>query len=117
MDDLSGYTPGEDVGTFTVTATSGDLSASVEVKVVSESLGDGPLRLPQGTKIRWREEVAPQKWMTFYTRVLSKYGNDEGLKLNVDFEVSAADDVSEQRMQEAKVALRELGLDDNVTME
>jgi hypothetical protein len=55
--------------------------------------------------------------MNFYTRVLSKYANDEGLKLNVDFEVSAADDVSEQRMQEAKVALRELGLDDNVTME
>src|SRR5262249_16380464 len=36
----------------------------------------------------WTGEVPPQKWMNFYTRVLSKFAAARGLKLKLTVEVS-----------------------------
>jgi hypothetical protein len=64
--------------------------------------------------LNWSGEVPPQKWMNFYTKVLSKFASARGLKLTVKVEVSPEGGVSKQKLAETKSALRELGLSDDV---
>ena len=65
--------------------------------------------------IRWTGDVPPQKWMNFYTRVLTKFATTPGLKLTVQFDFSPSEGVSTQSLDETRSALRELGLDDQAT--
>jgi hypothetical protein len=55
--------------------------------------------------------------MTFYTKVLTRFATTKGLKIKIDFEVSQAEGISEQKVEETKVALRELGLGDDVEVQ
>ena len=68
-------------------------------------------------KIAWSGEIAPQKWMNFYTRVLSRFVTGSGLKITVNVEVAPEDGVSKQKADETRTALRELGLNDNLKSE
>jgi hypothetical protein len=52
--------------------------------------------------------------MNFYTKVLAKFATDGDLKLSVTFTVSPKGGLSQQRIEETKALLRELGLDENV---
>ena len=61
-------------------------------------------------KIAWSGEIAPQKWMNFYTKVLSRFVTGSGLRLTVRVEVAPEGGISKQKVDEAKSALRELGL-------
>ncbi len=54
--------------------------------------------------------VPPQKWMNFYTKVLSRFASYPGLTLEVSFRVAPGEEVTEAKIEEAKAALRELGL-------
>jgi hypothetical protein len=65
--------------------------------------------------LAWTGEVPPQKWMNFYTKVLSKFATTKGLKLKLSVEVAPEGGVSKQKLEETKAALRELGLSDNLT--
>ena len=65
----------------------------------------------------WAGEIPPQKWMNFYTKVLAKFANTKGLKIGINFQVTAEQGVSKQKIEETRNALRELGLDDNVTLQ
>lgn len=82
----------------------------------SQPQGGQPLPPSPATvaKLAWKGEVPPQKWMNFYTKVLSKFSTGGGLKLVLSVEVAPADGVSTQKVEETKVALRELGLDDSL---
>ncbi len=62
----------------------------------------------------WTGEVPPQKWMNFYTKVLSKFAAGRGLKLKLIVEVSPEGGVSKQKIEGTKSALRELGLSDDL---
>ena len=42
-------------------------------------------------------EIPPQKWMNFYTKVLSKFAGSKGLALRVEFKVAPDDGVSKQK--------------------
>jgi hypothetical protein len=64
--------------------------------------------------ISWKGEVPPQKWMNFYTKVLSKFSTGSGLKLTLRVDVAPPEGVSTQKVDETKVALRELGLNDEL---
>ena len=64
--------------------------------------------------LTWTGDIPPQKWMNFYTKVLSKFASARGLKLIVKVEVSPEGGVSKQKLDETKSALRELGLNDDV---
>ena len=64
--------------------------------------------------LRWTGEVPTQKWMNFYTKVLSRYATGKGLKLAVSFEVAIEGGVSKQNIEETKTALKELGLKDDL---
>ena len=56
----------------------------------------------------WTGEVPPQKWMKFYTKVLSKFATAKGLKLKLSVEVAPEGGISKQKLEETKAALREL---------
>jgi hypothetical protein len=68
------------------------------------------------TNLKWEGEVPAQKWMTFYNKVLSKYSVGSGLKIRVAIEANSDAGISSQKVDETKVALRELGLDDDLTI-
>jgi hypothetical protein len=72
---------------------------------------------PQGEffpHIQWSGEVPPQKWMNFYTKVVSKFAAGQGVKLSVTFEAAPEGGVTKQKLEEAQSALRELGLDPTI---
>jgi hypothetical protein len=62
----------------------------------------------------WTGNIPSQKWMNFYTKVLSKFAANSGLKLKLTVEVSPEGGVSQQKVEETKAALRELGLGDDI---
>lgn len=62
----------------------------------------------------WIGEVPAQKWMNFYTKVLARFATGSDLKISMKVEVASADGISEQKVEETKVSLRELGLKDDV---
>lgn len=69
---------------------------------------------PAPAGISWVGEIPPQKWMNFYTKVLSKFASARGLKLTLKVEVASDAGVSKQKIEETKSALRELGLNDDL---
>jgi hypothetical protein len=64
--------------------------------------------------IKWLGEVTPQKWMNFYTRVVSRFVSGSGLKVTVQIEVRPSEGLSKTSVEDTKNALRELGLDDQI---
>jgi len=106
-------------GLFIVKAEADGLESIAEVRVALLSKpdgggdgGDDPK--PRSKSIQWQGEVPPQKWMNFYTKVLSRFASSEGLKLKVSFEVPAEGEQGQAKADEARSGLKELGLDDNV---
>jgi hypothetical protein len=69
------------------------------------------------TRVTWQGDVPPQKWMNFYTKLLSKFATQAGLRIGLRVEIAPADGISSQRLDEIKVALRELALPDDVSTE
>ena len=76
-----------------------------------------PLVPANASILRWTGDVPHQKWMNFYTKVLSKFASARGLKLTVTVEASPEGGVSNQKFAETKSALRDLGLNEDVNIE
>ena len=83
---------------------------------VQQSLpGAAPAPAPSRVSgISWSGNVPSQKWMNFYTKVLSRFAATSGLKLTVQVEVIPNDGIAKQTVEDTQNALRELGLDDHV---
>ena len=69
---------------------------------------------PSARVLKWSGAITPQKWMNFYTRVLSKFAANKDLKLTLKVSVSVEGDVSTQKIEETNMALQELGLDGDI---
>ena len=110
--DQTGRYIAESAGTYVVRAVVEGIEASTVVNVVAgaEPLPPPP---PQPRGVRWQGNVPPQKWMNFYTKVLSRFASAPGLKLTVSFEVPPASGVTTAQSEETRTALRELGLEEN----
>ncbi len=67
--------------------------------------------------LRWVGEIAPQKWMNFYTKVLARFAVADGLKLSLTVDVEPKGGVSKAKITEMKVALRELGMSEEIHIE
>ncbi len=118
VDQYGVFLAGQEEGRFVLTATAGAVSGSATVLIARASPHSSPpTQKPHSGTMRWTGEVPPQKWMNFYTRVLSRFAVSKGLKLTLTVEVTQEDGASEQKLEETKVALRELGLNDNVSVE
>jgi hypothetical protein len=76
-----------------------------------------PLTTERVPRLVWSGDVPHQKWMNFYTKVLSKFAAAAGLRLTLRVEVAPSEGISPQKVDETKVALRELGLTDSLDIE
>jgi len=115
------FQAGPDEGKFVVTATAGGVRATANVTVAKAgglppADEEEPPTAKETTGLSWEGKIPPQKWMNFYTKVLSKFTAGKGLTLTVRFELAGEAPIPPQKIEETKVALRELGLDDGVQL-
>jgi len=113
--DEAGKFTGTSAGAFTVTAKLGNIEAIASGRVVNPA---DPTPVPGGggtQMLLWSGEVPTQKWSNLYMKVLTKLANTPGLKLKVSIEAPVDPSQSKTRLDEMRAALRELGLDDQVT--
>jgi hypothetical protein len=110
------FTAGLDEGSFVITATAGSIRGSAQLAVSKAGSMAKPEKRPQPAPgaLRWTGEIPPQKWMNFYTKVLSKFAGGQGLRLTLTVEVAPEGGVSSQKIEETKVALQELGLNSDL---
>ena len=109
--DQEGRFSAEEIGNFRVEARS---DSFVGTATISVQTAPRPPELP-GKGCAWQGTVPPQKWMNFYTKVLSPLvSTTPGLKLQVQFEVPPGDSAIEAKVEAAKAALRDLGLPEDV---
>jgi hypothetical protein len=108
------FTTGDSEGRFAVHATAEGIEAVAEVQVYK----DAPIRapVPHQHVIRWSGEIPPQKRMNFYTKVLTRFVSTKELKIRVSFEVPAEGEQGAAKVSETKTGLKDLGLDDNVSV-
>lgn len=71
-----------------------------------------PVALPK--LLKWSGEITPQKWMNFYSKVLAKFTTSQGLKLTLKVEFTIEGEIAMQKIEETKVALSELGFNNNI---
>src|SRR5262249_54870078 len=111
-----GFLAAQDEGNFLVAATGGDVRGTAGVMVTRPGAPPPPIRPPaqEGTTPSLEGGGSPPEGMDFYTRVLSKFTASKGLTLTVRFELSSGDAIAPQKIEETKVALRELSLHDDV---
>ncbi len=126
IDDRGVLTAGENSGNFTVTVEAAGVQATVRFTIPAKSTRDEdedydpgksdppPPQPPQG--LEWRGSIPPQKWMNFYTQVLSKLVANRELDVDINIGFSAQGDLSPQKLDEIRAALQDLGLDDDVEL-
>jgi len=113
IDDEGRFEAGKKTGVYSVKAIVGALSD--EAKVTVSDIAPPPP--PPGKKtIQWSGTVPPQKWMNLYTRVFSPLVNKANLRLEVSMEAECEGQAAQEQLERIRVALRELGLDENVTL-
>ena len=111
------FAAGNDEGDFAVTAFVDGLTANASIiisKVGKPTIATG--QKADFKKLFWSGAIPSQKWMNFYTKVVSRFASDKGLKITVTVETSP-DAISAQKIEETKVALRELGVNDDIRLE
>jgi hypothetical protein len=100
-------------GICKVTATSDEFTANATVTVQKKD--DKLISPPPGkTKISWSGLIDTKKWNVFYTKILAKFVSNSSLKITIKFEVDEETISAEQKKEDTKTALRELGLDDDI---
>lgn len=55
--------------------------------------------------------------MTFYSRILTSFAKGGGISLRVTVEIEPPDGLTDRQIEETRVALRDLGLPDDMTTE
>jgi hypothetical protein len=61
--------------------------------------------------------VPPQKWMNFYTKVLTRFAATSGLKLLVTFKAPVDSASVESKANEARTGLKELAMEREIVIE
>lgn len=109
------FTAGPKTGQFTAHAKTDGIEAIAEVRIAKAEEVSVPEEKKSGARtIAWSGSVAPQKWMNFYTKVLSRFAASPDLKLTVSFQVTAESEQAKTKADEARTGLRELGLGGDV---
>jgi len=81
-----------------------------EPKGVSPPILDAP-PMPVRRHLSWEGELPAQKWMNFYTKVLTHFATDPSLRITIRFEATPEAGITTSKIEEIKMALQELGLD------
>jgi hypothetical protein len=106
-------------GDYQILAKVGSIEGMAQVRVATKNGAkddEDPIIRPDPviTGFGWKGAVPPQKWMNFYTKVLSSLVSTPGLTLEVHVAVPAGDSASQAKIDATKAALRELGLSEQV---
>lgn len=111
----------ETEGTYKITAKSNGITASATATVKKKDETKTPTpeitvipQSPGKTKISWSGQIDTKKWNVFYTKVLAKFASNPNLKITIKFEVEDEGKSGEQKKEETKTALKELGLEENI---
>lgn len=118
IDGNGAFRAGQDEGQFVIEAIAGGLNARTKVLISKDDTpASPPMSMPksEAKTMEWSGGIPPQKWMNFYTKVLAKFAINSELKLTVKFKVKPEGGLQPQQIEETKAALRELGLNDDVT--
>jgi hypothetical protein len=67
--------------------------------------------------LTWNGDIPAQKWVNFYMKVLTKISSGSNLQLSLRVVATNDQGFSQQKAEEMRAALRELGLDPNITIE
>jgi hypothetical protein len=112
------YTAGQIGGLHTIRAQAKELESIAEVRITTKEDPALPPPPPPPGKglLRWHGTVPPQKWMNFYTKVLSRFASCPELKLEVSFEVPVVREQAQSKTDETRAGLKELGLDDGTVL-
>jgi hypothetical protein len=115
------YTAGAVGGLYAVRAEAVGHQAIAEVRVATEERPHDEEAVeaeeevkPGKRTIRWRGAVPPQKWMNFYTKVLSRFTASPEMKLEMSFEVTLDREQAQSKADETRAGLKDLGLDDRL---
>ena len=113
------FNAGSQEGQFEVRASADDHTAAASVTILRQKQppqGPEPEPFPssQPTHLTWRGKVTGQKWMNFYMKVLSRFATDHSLDIELFVTIARQEGISQQKIDEMKAALRELGLNDDV---
>jgi len=60
---------------------------------------------------QWHGSLPPQKWMSFYTKLLQRYVQGGGVKLEINLSILPSEGMSADNAEYLKIALREIGLE------
>jgi hypothetical protein len=110
------FTAGQTGGLHTVRAVAAGHEALAEVRITTKDEPPPPPPPPGEQVLRWRGTVPPQKWMNFYTKVLTRFASKPGLKVEVSFEVLIEREQADGKIQETRAGLKELGLNDDLSL-
>lgn len=69
------------------------------------------------TRVIWSGEVPANKWMNFYTKFLTKFVGNSEVKISLKVEVLNSNGISKQKIEEANLTLKELGLNNGMKEE
>lgn len=98
IDERGFFRSGQEEGSFDVSASCGDLKSTARAII-------------KGVNAVWSGEVPHQRWSQFYNKVLMRHVMGKKLKLKVEVRL---EDVTAEDVDEMRIALQELGLDDDV---
>lgn len=110
------FISGAEAGLFNVTARADGAEGMAQVRLSIKSASETwNLKTPASGQqmLHWSGTIPPQKWMNFYTKIVSKHVSSPGLKLSVSFEIPVDSTTHTAREQEMRAALNELGLSDD----
>lgn len=125
IDEQGVYTAGDDQGAFVVKASANKVHTNANVSIAKPSGPEPPnpppiyppIKPDKVSRLHWSGDLPAQKWMNFYSKVLARFAAGQGLKINVSIHVEPDGGLSEQKIEETKSALRELGLGDDISFE
>ena len=110
------FSAGQTGGLHTVRAEAAGYESLAEVRITTKDDPLPPPPPPPGEQIiRWRGTVPTQKWMNFYTKVLTRFASNPRLEIEVSFKVPIEREQADSKIQETRAGLKELGLEDGAT--
>lgn len=112
------YKPGTDTAKTASSSETKVINGGVSYKIdTSTKTVEPPIQTNAARVLKWTGAITTQKWMNFYTKVLSKFATAQNLKLTLKVSISVEGDISSQKIEDTKVALQELGLDSDIELE
>jgi len=116
ISDLGEFCADEAPGTYCVTAVCDNVPAEVQIQVKKEVIREKDEIQTRITSLHWDGKVDPFKWSNFYNRLIIKLMKSGKLDLSINLSVNNRGGISQEMIDEIRVALKELELDEDIQM-